>query len=39
MTYLHSGKKVKFQETKSGIIINVDEKELNEIDTIIKLEV
>jgi len=37
--YYHSNKKVKHQKTKSGLIINVDNNELNEIDTIIKLEI
>ena len=39
ITYLHSRNKVHYQKTKSGLIINVSEDELNEIDTIIKLEI
>ena len=39
ITYLHSKNKVKYQKTKSGLIINVNEDELDEIDTIIKLEI
>ena len=39
ISYYHSGKKVKYQKTKSGLIINVDDNELDEIDTIIKLEI
>jgi alpha-L-fucosidase len=39
ITYLHSENKVQYQKTKSGLIINVSEDELNEIDTIIKLEI
>ena len=39
ITYYHSNKKVSYQKTKSGLIINVNQEELNEIDTIIKLEI
>ncbi len=39
LSYYHSQNKVKYQKTKSGLIINVDVNELNEIDTIIKLEI
>ena len=39
ITYLHSRNKVQYQKTKSGLIINVNEDELNEIDTIVKLEI
>ncbi len=39
ITYLHSRNKVQYQKTKSGLVINVSEDELNEIDTIIKLEI
>ena len=39
ISYYHSNKKVKYQKTKSGLIINVDDNELDEIDTIIKLEI
>ena len=39
ITYYHSSNKVKHQKTKSGLIINVNEDELNEIDTIIKIEI
>jgi len=39
ITYYHSNKKVTYQKTKSGLIINVNKDELNEIDTIIKLEI
>ena len=39
ITYYHSKKKVSYQKTKSGLIINVNQEELNEIDTIIKLEI
>ncbi len=39
ITYYHSNKKVSYQKTKSGLIINVNHEELNEIDTIIKLEI
>ena len=37
--YYHSNKKVKYQKTKSGLIINVDDNELDEIDTIIEIEI
>ena len=39
ISYYHSNKKVKYQKTKSGLIINVDDNELDEIDTIIELEI
>ena len=39
ITYYHSNKKVSYQKTKYGLIINVNQDELNEIDTIIKLEI
>ena len=39
ITYYHSSNKVEHQKTKSGLIINVNEDELNEIDTIIKIEI
>ena len=39
ISYFHSNKKVKYQKTKSGLIINVDDNELDEIDTIIELEI
>ena len=39
ISYYLSNKKVKYQKTKSGLIINVDDSELDEIDTIIKLEI
>ena len=39
ISYYHSGKKVKYQKTKSGLIINVDDSELDEIDTIIELKI
>ena len=39
ITYYHSNKKVSYQKTKSGLIINVNKEEINEIDTIIKLEI
>ena len=39
ITYLHSRNKVQYQKTKSGLVINVSDDELNEIDTIIKLEI
>ena len=37
--YLKSNNKVQYQKTKSGLIISIDSNELNEIDTILKLEV
>ena len=39
ITYYHSRNKVEHQKTKSGLIINVNQDELNEIDTIIKIEI
>ena len=39
ISYYHSGKKVKYQKTNSGLIINVDDNELDEIDTIIQLKI
>ena len=39
MTYYKSSNKVRYEKTKSGLIINVSDDELNEIDTIIKLEI
>ncbi len=39
ISYYHSNKKVNYQKTKSGLIINVEHNELDEIDTIIKLEI
>ena len=39
ISYYHSNKKVKYQKTKSGLIINVDDNELDEIDTIIELSI
>ena len=39
ISYYHSGKKVKYQKTNSGLIINVDDNELDEIDTIIELKI
>ena len=39
LTYYHSQNKVEYQKTKSGLIVNINKEELNEIDTILKLEI
>jgi len=39
LTYFNSKKKVQYEKTKSGLIINISKEELDEIDTILKLEI
>ena len=38
ITYLNSSKKVSFQRTKNGLLIYLDKKEIDPIDTILKIE-
>ena len=38
ITYLNSNKKVSFQRTKNGLLIYLDKKEIDPIDTILKIE-
>ena len=38
ITYLNSNKKVSYQRTKNGILIYLDKKEIDPIDTIIKVD-
>ena len=39
INYYKSNNKVKYEKTKSGLIINVSDSEIDQIDTIIKLEI
>ena len=38
ITYLNSNKKVSYQKTKNGILVYLDKKEIDPIDTILKVE-
>ena len=38
ITYLNSNKKVSYQRTKNGILVYLDKKEIDPIDTIIKVD-